>query len=71
MISITIFLAHAQLQKSVNEALNTIRNITQTSIETNLWSFDELLAGCQALVNTFSQNIKYCSVAFSLLFSIA
>ena len=45
-ISITIFLAHAQLQNSVNLALNTKRNITQTSKETNWWSFDESFAGC-------------------------
>ena len=38
--------AHAQLQNSVNKALNTKRNITQTSKETNWWSFDESLAGC-------------------------
>ena len=38
--------AHAQLQNSVNKALNTKRNITQTSKETNWWSFDEWLAGC-------------------------
>ena len=40
------FFAHAQLQNSVNKALNTIRNITQTSKEKNWWSFDESLAGC-------------------------
>ena len=38
--------AHAPLQNSVNKALNTIRNITQTAKETNWWSFDESLAGC-------------------------
>ena len=38
--------AHAQLQNSVNKALNTKRNITQKSKETNWWSFDESLAGC-------------------------
>ena len=38
--------AHAQLQNSVNKALNTIRNIIKTSKETNWWSFDELFAGC-------------------------
>ena len=38
--------AHAQLQNSVNKALNTIRNITSTLKETNWWSFDESLAGC-------------------------
>ena len=39
--------AHAQLQKSVNKALNTKKelHVTQTSNETNWWSFDELLAG--------------------------
>ena len=67
--------SHVQLQNSV-KALNTKRNITQTSKETNWWSFDESLAGCLESIiklssNTFSQNIKYCSVAFSLLFSIA
>ena len=41
----TIF-AHAQLQISVNKALNTKRNISQTSKEKNWWSFDESLAGC-------------------------
>ena len=46
LISITFFFAHVQLQNSVDKALNTIRNITQTSKETNWWSFDELLAGC-------------------------
>ena len=46
LISITIFFAPAQLQNSVNKALNTMRNITQTSKETNWWSFDESLAGC-------------------------
>ena len=72
--------AHSPLQNSVNKALNTIRNITQTSKETNWWSFHESLAGCLENIiifskyfssNTFSDNIKYCSVAFSLLFSIA
>ena len=38
--------APAQLQNSVNKALNTKRNITQTLKETNWWSFDESLAGC-------------------------
>ena len=38
--------AHAQLQNLVNKALNTKRNITQISKETNWWSFDESLAGC-------------------------
>ena len=46
LISITIFFSHAQLQNSVNKALNTIWNITQTSKETNWWGFDESLAGC-------------------------
>ena len=68
---------HAQLQNSVNKVLNTTRNITQTSKETNRWSFDEsfvwktLSFSKYVSSNTFSQNIKYCSVAFSLLFSIA
>ena len=35
MISITIFFALAQLQNSVNKALNTKKEITQTSNETN------------------------------------
>ena len=38
--------AHAQLQNSVNKALDTKRNITEKSKETNWWSFDESLAGC-------------------------
>ena len=37
---------HAQLQNSVNKALNTKKELTQTSNETNWWSFDESLAGC-------------------------
>ena len=41
-----LFFAHAQLQNSMNKALNTIRNITQNSKETNWWSFNESLAGC-------------------------
>ena len=38
--------AHAQLQNSVNKALNTKKEHTQTSKETNWRSFDESLAGC-------------------------
>ena len=38
--------AHAQLQNSVNNALNTTKALNQTSNETNWWSFDEPLAGC-------------------------
>ena len=38
--------AHAQLQNSVNKALNAKRNTSQTSKETNWWSFEESLAGC-------------------------
>ena len=38
--------AHAQLQNSVNKALNTKKELTQTSNETNWLSFDESLAGC-------------------------
>ena len=38
--------AHAQLQNSVNKALNTKKELTQTSNETKWWSFDESLAGC-------------------------
>ena len=63
------------------EWLNTKRNITQTSKETNWWKFDESFAGGLENIiklnskyfssNTFSQNIEYCSVVFSLLFSIA
>ena len=71
-------LAHAQLQNSVNTALSPERNIAQTSKETNWWSFDESFVWKIVLSfskyfssNTFSQNIKNCSVAFSLLFSIA
>ena len=41
-----IFFAHAQLQNSVNKALNTKRNITQTPKETNWWSFNESFAEC-------------------------
>ena len=70
--------AHAQLQNLVNKSLSPKRNITQTSKETNWWSFDESFVWKTVLSfskyfssNTFSQNIKYCSVAFSLLFSIA
>ena len=46
MISITILFVHAQLQNSVNKALNTKKELTQTSNETNWWSFGESLAGC-------------------------
>ena len=68
-----LFFSHAQLQNSVNKALNTKKELTQTSTKTNWWSFDVSLAGCleNIIVNTFRPNIKYCSVAFSLLFSIA
>ena len=38
--------ARAQLQNPVNKAINTKRNITLTSKETNWWSFNESLAGC-------------------------
>ena len=72
--------AHAQLQNSVYKAKNTKRNITQKSKETNRWSFNDSLLdvwvtilSCNkyVLFNTFSKkNINYCSVAFSLLFSI-
>ena len=37
--------AHAQLQNSVNKALSTKNNITQTSKETNWWSFDCWMSG--------------------------
>ena len=40
------FFAHAQLHNSVNKALNTKGNKTQTSKETHRWSFDESFAGC-------------------------
>ena len=45
LISVTIFVAYAQLHNSVNKALNTKGNITQTSKETNCWSLDESFAG--------------------------
>ena len=45
-ISDNNYFVHAQLLNSVNKALNTKRNMTQTSKETNWWSFDESLAGC-------------------------
>ena len=38
--------AHAQLQTSVNKALSTTKELTQTSNETNWRSFDESLAEC-------------------------
>ena len=38
--------AHAPLQNSVNKALNTKKELTQTSNETKWWSFNESLAGC-------------------------
>ena len=66
--------AHAQLQNSVNKALNTIRNIAQISKETiGGVSTNRLLDVWKTLLifskyfssKTFSQNIKYCSVEFS------
>ena len=39
-------IVHAQLQNSVNKALNTKKELTQTSDETKWWSFNESLAGC-------------------------
>ena len=74
--------AHAQLQNSVNKALNTLRNIIQTSLKKRQIggvSTNRLLDVWKTLLilskylssNIFSQNIKYCSVAFSLLFSKA
>ena len=39
-----LFFAHAQLQNSVNKALNSKRNKTQISKETNWWSFEESFA---------------------------
>ena len=71
--------AHAQLRNSVNKVLNTKKELTQTSNETNWRSFDQSLAGCLENIilskyfsfNAFLQNIKYCNVAFSLLFRIA
>ena len=38
--------AHAQLQYSVKMLKTQKRNITQTSKETNRWSFDVSFAGC-------------------------
>ena len=38
--------AHAQLQTSVNKTLSTTKELTQTSNETNWWSFDDSLAEC-------------------------
>ena len=38
--------AHAQFQNLVNKALNTKKELTQTSNETNWQRFDESLAGC-------------------------
>ena len=70
---------HAQLQKSVNKALNTKKELTQTSNEQiGGASMNHLLDVLKTLLsfskyfssNAFLQNIKYCSVAFSLLFSI-
>ena len=49
LIGITIFFEYVQLQISVSKALSTKKELTQTSNETNWWSFDESLAGC--LVN--------------------
>ena len=46
LIGITTFIADAQLQTSVSKALSTKKELTQTSNETNWWSFDESLAGC-------------------------
>ena len=34
------------IAKSVNKALNTKKELSQTSNETKWWSFDESLAGC-------------------------
>ena len=66
--------AHAQLQNCFNNALNTKKNITHTSKEAN-WcgvSMNRLLDIWKTLLsfskyfwlNTFSQNIRYCSEAF-------
>ena len=41
-----LFFARAQLENSVNKALNTKKELTQTSNATHWWSFDESLAGC-------------------------
>ena len=38
--------AHAQLQNSEIKALNTKKELSQTSNKTNWWSFNESLAGC-------------------------
>ena len=83
LISITIFFAHAQSQNSANKTLNTKRNIHKhqkrqkrqiggvlTNHLLDVWK--TLLSFSKYFwFNTFSQNIKYCSVAFSPLFSIA
>ena len=44
----------------MNKALSTQRNITQTSKQTNWWSFDESLAGCLKTFLTLSMS-KYFS----------
>ena len=41
-----LFLRMRNCKISVNEALNTRKELTQTSNETNWWSFDVSLAGC-------------------------
>ena len=46
MISKKIFLAHAQLQNSVNKAHNTKKELTQISNETKTGSLDESFAEC-------------------------
>ena len=53
--------AHAQLQNSVNKALKTKKELTQTSNETNWWSFNESLAGCleNIISKYFSSNSSY------------
>ena len=56
--------APAQLQNSVNTALNTNRNITQTSKETNWWSYNESLAGCLETLLSFS---KYFLTKYKIL----
>ena len=78
LISITIFFAHVQLQNTVNKALNTTKDLTQTrqigeaSTNRSTDALKSLLCFSKYLSsNVFLQNIKYCSVAFSLLFSIA
>ena len=79
MISITIFFAHAQLQNSVKKSLklkqehnsDIKREIGGVSTNCLLDVWETLLSFSKYIVfSILSQNINYCSVAFSLLFSI-